>query len=62
MFKSVLNVPCDVCGRIYRSFLLHMVTFEDGLYFVCEDCCKNFVLVDGWRFMTCSEIKRVLDV
>lgn len=62
MFKPVINDPCDICGWIFRSDLLNMVTFKNGLGFVCTDCCKRILSIDGWRSMTSSEIKRVLDV
>lgn len=60
MLTPVLNEPCDVCGWIYHSDLLNMVTFKDGLFFVCPECCNKVLTIDGWRSMTCLEVKDLL--
>ena len=62
MFTPVINEPCEICGWIFNSDFLNMVTLKDGLFFVCPDCCKKIVHIDGWRSMTCSEIKDVLNI
>lgn len=62
MFMPVINENCDICDLIFCCDLLNMVTLKDGLFFVCEDCCKKILLIDGWRGLKRSEIKNVLDL
>lgn len=61
-FGSVISSNCDVCGLMFRPALLNLVTFKNGLFFVCEGCCEKILLIDGWRNMTSSEIRNVLDL
>ena len=62
MFTPVLNDRCDVCGWIYYFQLLNLVSLKDGVFFVCSDCCKKILSVDGWRGMKLDELKDVLDL